>query len=287
MLAQPHGYDNTKGAMTGQRGLAMHHALVRALLDEGEPVELAFAGDSMLPLITGVSDRIVLEPLAPDETPRVGEVYLFQTKEDRFVVHRLLKVAKDSDGSPYIFRGDHNYASERVARPDILARLVEVRRADGSVLRTNSTEWQRRSRRVCRRRKLINWVKYTLSSEGCTHLRPYYFIALIILMWAPLNGFGVPLNDFVFGIRLDHLIHASVYLPCAFYIYGFTRYRCRSAFFASLLLSVLVGFTTETVQYLLLYRGFDINDMAANCLGVTLGWLVCFVVYRKRHKVNS
>lgn len=263
---------------------ALRHMLVRSLLEEGEPIELSFAGNSMLPLITGADDHIILAPLAPDEVPQVGEVYLFQTAEDCFIVHRLLRVGNDT-GSPYIFRGDHNYAKEQVARKNILARLVEVHYADGSVVRTDSTEWHRRSRCVLFRRRIINGAKYLVSNKGRARLRPYYFLALIILMWAPLNGLGVPLDNFVFGIRLDHLLHASVFLPCAFYLYGSISHS-RPGYMATWLIAVLVGVISESVQYLLPYRGFDINDMVSNFLGVTLGWLICYLVYRKRHRVS-
>lgn len=266
----------------------MRHTLLRTLLAEGEDVVLSFAGISMLPLITGSNDRIVLHPLPPDQTPRVGEVYLFQTPDDRFVVHRLIRMP--SRRHPYyLFRGDNNIASEQVQRCDILAHLVEVHHADGTTLRTDSDPWQRLSRRLLRRRQLLVGCHTILSASGRSRLRPYYFAALLILMWAPLNGLGVPLDNFVFGIRLDHLLHASVFIPCAFFLYALRRRpsgRPIPSLLAAWPLAALVGLVTEWVQYLLPYRGFDINDMVSNFFGVTVGWLLCWFGYRKYHKTN-
>ena len=40
-----------------------------------------------------------------------------------------------------------------------------------------------------------------------------------------------------------------------------------------LAVAVLVGLFTEFVQYLLPFRGFDVNDLIANAGGNLIGWL--------------
>lgn len=107
-------------------------------------------------------------------------------------------------------------------------------------------------------------------------MRWLYFPLLLILMWAPVGGLGVPLDNFVLGIRLDHLLHASVYVPCPLFLmdFAFLSRRSTRLGFAVWLASALVAVTTESVQYLLPYRGFDINDLVANIFGITLGWLI-------------
>ena len=169
---------------------------------------------------------------------------------------------------------------EHVRCDDVKARLKSVEHADGSVDDCDTTSWRRRSRRVVLRRSLINMFRGLLSSSGRRWMRWVYFSLLIVLMWAPLGFVGLPLNNFVFGIRLDHLIHASVYLPCAFFLmdYAFLRRRGRHLGAAVWIFGVAIGLVTETVQYLLPYRGFDINDLVANFLGVTLGWIIIRVL---------
>ena len=46
-----------------------------------------------------------------------------------------------------------------------------------------------------------------LGGKGRKQLRPWYFFGLAFLMWAPLNGVGIPLDNFVLGLRMDHLLH--------------------------------------------------------------------------------
>lgn len=96
-------------------------------------------------------------------------------------------------------------------------------------------------------------------------------------MWAPLGG--VPLDNFVLGLRMDHLLHASVFIPCSLFIYS--PYWKKWAVW---LTAVAVGVLTESVQALLPYRGFDINDMIANFLGVSLGWILILIVKHKHQK---
>ena len=107
-----------------------------------------------------------------------------------------------------------------------------------------------------------------LSNRSFKRLSIGYFVALALLMWLPLGG--VSLNNYVFGLRADHLLHASVYLPCALawsWLFPSRRWLWW-------LLSVLTGIVFELVQYWLPYRGFDVSDLAANFIGVTFGWLL-------------
>lgn len=242
---------------------------MRDRLSRGLTVRIAFGGSSMLPLIDGRSDIIQLEPLC--EGMHAGDIYLFLF-EGHCVVHRLMRV----EGDVMVFRGDNCMREERVGRSDVLARLKVVEHADGSHDDCDSESWHRRSRRVVMKRTLVNHVRILLSCRHRRWMRWLYFAFLLILMWAPMGFAGLPLNNFVLGIRLDHLIHASVYLPCAFFLmdFRFLNRRGRTPGAAVWLVGVAVGVVTESVQYLLPYRGFDINDLVANFLGVTLGWFI-------------
>ena len=100
-------------------------------------------------------------------------------------------------------------------------------------------------------------------------------------MWAPLNGIGVPLDNYLLGLRLDHLLHASVFIPCTLFLMDiFGAHRWKWPVWAT---AVGVGILTESVQWILPYRGFDINDLVANFFGVTLGWTIILSL-REVHK---
>lgn len=115
------------------------------------------------------------------------------------------------------------------------------------------------------------WVYPTLSVV--------YLVMLAALMWLPLQGLKIPMDNFVLGIRIDHLYHATVYIPCVVMLMPLCHYRWRRTWPTGL----LIAMTTELVQWLLPYRGFDINDLIANLLGVTVGLLLLRIPsYRKR-----
>lgn len=248
-------------------------AAMRERLKEGEEVRMAFGGISMLPLISGQSDTIRLRPLREGEEPTIGDVYLFYF-QGHHIIHRLMR----REGDTFVFRGDNCYRCERVRRQDILARLTQVEHNDGTVISTDSEAWHKASRRVVRRRNAKNLLLRLLGRQNRKVYSIIYFILLAILMWAPLSGLAVPLPNFVLGIRIDHFIHASIYLLCPVMLMDALHYRR----FRILLAALAIGILTESVQYLIPYRGFDVNDLAANAIGNLLGWLPLLPYLKKR-----
>lgn len=259
---------------------SVHNFLLKEMSDrlrDGLSVKIAFGGNSMLPLIDGHGDKIVLRPLERGERCVPGEVYIF-IHQGHYVVHRLMRY----EGDVLLFRGDNCFFHERVPRTQVLAKLVRIEHPDGAVTECESAEWRKRSRRVVRRRNWVNRFRHIGNIRRRKICSVVYFILLLLLMWAPVGGLGIPLDNFVFGLRTDHLLHASVYLFCAFFLFDWLRRRP----WPILLLTLLVGIVTESVQYLLPYRGFDVNDLAANFLGGALGWSVLMLAWRIARKKN-
>lgn len=245
-------------------------ALAEEQLAEGRRVKMSLRGTSMLPTLRE-EDVLTLEPM--NDEPRVGDVLLFRHGGGH-IVHRLVK----REGDTCIMQGDNCYGTEAVTRRDIVARVVAVTRPDGRVVTTDSPEWQRTSRRSLCRKRLRNTVIRCFGRQGRRQLRPWYFAALAFLMWAPLNGIGIPLDNYIFGLRADHLLHASVFIPCTLFIMDVIGKRWLVWFAA-----VGIGLLTEGVQWLLPYRGYDVNDLIANALGVTLGWVVILVLKKRKN----
>lgn len=238
-------------------------ATVAEQLSLGQKVRITLRGISMRPtLIEG--DTLTIEPVATDDVA-VGDVVLFRY-EGRYCLHRVICVAGDC----CIMQGDNCYTTEECSLTDVVGRLTEV---------NGSTDWQCRSGYALRRKRIRNFAIRWLGRLGRKQLRPWYFIGLAILMWAPLNGIGIPLNNYVFGLRLDHLLHASVFIPCTLFLMDLLDRK-----WAVWLSAVAISLLTESVQWLLPYRGFDINDMVANFFGVSLGWLIILAVRRGGHR---
>lgn len=245
-------------------------AAVEQMLHKGLKVTLTVKGVSMLPTLHE-GEVLTIAPLHDD--PKVGEILLFRCS-DTYRFHRLVELLPDGRCK---FQGDNVLTPEVVDRRDVVARLYSVGQAPYEVLAT-SAKFRRRSRRGVAHRRHKCLVHWLLSRRGRAKLRPWYFLLLAILMWAPLNGFGVPLDNYVLGLRLDHLLHASVYLLCPFFLTGIKGVRPWLVW----LLALCVGLLTESVQYLLPYRGYDVNDLIANAMGVTLGWLALWFFKPKR-----
>lgn len=247
-----------------------YFALVNEQLADGQHVRLVLKGRSMTPTLHE-GDHIILEPLQGE--PTVGDVYLFRIL-GRHMLHRLVL----RRGDTLVMQGDNNYSCEHIAPTDLRGRLVAVQRPGGPERPTDGRAWRAATRwcmvRSAARRVASRW----LSADGRRRLRPWYFGLLAILMWAPLNGLGVPLDNYILGLRADHLLHASVYLPCVFLLKDLFPQRLWLAWLCAL----PIGLLTESVQYLLPYRGFDINDLVANALGTTLGWLALLISRRLR-----
>lgn len=223
-----------------------YFALVEEQLAAGGQVKIPLVGTSMQPTLLA-GDVIVLEKA---HKIGVGDVVLFRYK-GRHLLHRIIAIEGDS----HTMRGDNCIFCETVNREDIVAKMVSVEKKN--ILRHLAVRW--------------------LGHKGRKQLRPWYFLFLALLMWAPLGG--VPLDNFVLGLRIDHLLHASVFIPCSLFIYDL--YKRKWAVWPT---AVAIGVLTESVQALLPYRGFDINDMVANFLGVSLGWMIILTIKYKHQK---
>lgn len=245
-------------------------------LKAGHTVTMLFGGHSMLPLINGEGDKIQLRPLAEGEQCVPGEVYLFRHL-GHYIIHRLMRIEK----GVHVFRGDNCYVYEREDRENVLAKLIIIEKPDGTIVNCETDEWRQLSRQVLRRRKIKNtFIRFTNQSAR-KKWAVVYFVLLAVLMWAPINGLAPVLDNYIFGLRADHFFHALVYLAAPFFLADCLDKRWGWI----LLVSMLVGLFTESVQALLPYRGFDVNDLIANCIGVLLG---CFALlpFIIRHRRN-
>ena len=250
-----------------------YFALVEEQLAEGKKVQITLKGISMYPTLHN-GDTLLLEPLT--EAPAVGDVVLFRY-HGMHLLHRIIAV----NGDLYTMQGDNCCVKEQARRTDIVARLLQRQRR-GKVVTTASRRWALQSRCSLVRKKAKHLLIKTLNRESRRKLRVWYFVALAILMWAPLNGVGLPLDNYILGIRADHLLHASVFIPCALFYFDMLGRRRGWAWLAA----VLTGMVTEGGQWLLPYRGFDINDLIANAFGVTLGWLLMLAALRRSRQAS-
>ena len=105
-----------------------------------------------------------------------------------------------------------------------------------------------------------------------------YPVILVLLSVLPVNSSESAINNnYLLTIRLDYLLHFAVFIPWVVLLRMYSGASFRNGAGKTVVL-VLVGIAfaaaNEAVQYFLPYRAFNINDLAANSVGVLLGAVV-------------
>ena len=82
-------------------------------------------GYSMYPLIKQRED--ILHIIRTDDYKK-GDIILFKSSVDHYVLHRILKIKKDK----IITAGDYNYFKDQpISREQVLGKLVTIKKKDG------------------------------------------------------------------------------------------------------------------------------------------------------------
>lgn len=84
---------------------------IRALLRQGQDVTIPVVGGSMAPFLVGDRDQVHLIPPGR-QTPRVGDIVLYQRANGRYILHRIHRLR----GGTYEMLGDAQSKTERGIR---------------------------------------------------------------------------------------------------------------------------------------------------------------------------
>ncbi len=96
-----------------------------------------------------------------------------------------------------------------------------------------------------------------------------YITMILLLVTLPINGMERTLtHTYVWRFRLDQLLHVILFSP---WVAACISFIGKFRLFTALLLGLVAAFCFEGLQYLLPYRSFNINDLAANWAGILLG----------------
>jgi glycopeptide antibiotics resistance protein len=98
---------------------------------------------------------------------------------------------------------------------------------------------------------------------------------IILLVMLPMNSSEKLNNITIISFRADYFFHILMFLPWAFFLPAFKK---KEVLWLALGLSAAA--VAEGMQYFLSYRAYNINDMAANMLGVLIGMLL-FIPLKK------
>lgn len=109
---------------------------VASRIAHGERVTIRVKGNSMLPFVRDVKDKVVLES-PTQQSFQKGRLLLVQLADRRYLLHRVELV----DREHITLRGDGNLdISETCTTYDVVAEAVAVIR-DGKEIRVGSMQW--------------------------------------------------------------------------------------------------------------------------------------------------
>ena len=125
----------------------------------------------------------------------------------------------------------------------------------------------------------------------------FYCLIIILLVTLPLDG-ARELNDItIFHFRGDYFFHALLFIPWAIFQFSETMILGNDSELKSysrtdpkrsrgiyLLLWIIIGLlfavSSELIQFFLPYRAFNINDLFANTIGISLGFIFRIIILR-------
>ena len=95
-------------------------------------------GFSMYPLIKQRED--ILHIIKTDNYKK-GDIILFKSHVDHYVLHRILKIKKDK----IITAGDYNYFKDQpITKEQILGKLISIKKKDGKLIDLNKNKKARK-----------------------------------------------------------------------------------------------------------------------------------------------
>jgi len=96
-----------------------------------------------------------------------------------------------------------------------------------------------------------------------------YVVSIFVLNVMYIGDSDVLNNTFIISFRADHILHALVFIPWAFFCI-----RLKKNLLPWFVWGILYAIGAESIQYLLPYRSFNISDMLSNMIGVVVGFVV-------------
>lgn len=99
-----------------------------------------------------------------------------------------------------------------------------------------------------------------------------YVLLLLATCFLPLVGLENIHKQYYSGYRLDHLLHALLFIPLPVIVhFFFIQFNFRLHFLLLFFLSICIAFIAEFIHYIIPYRAFSWMDMTYNVIGVFFG----------------
>ena len=104
-----------------------------------------------------------------------------------------------------------------------------------------------------------------------------YLVILLLGSVLSFNSGSSSLNDnYTMYIRWDYLLHVLVYIPLPVLL-GLWQINRIPFWIRIILFSLLITVMFEALQLVIPYRAFNINDLMANGVGATIGFMLILI----------
>jgi glycopeptide antibiotics resistance protein len=108
-----------------------------------------------------------------------------------------------------------------------------------------------------------------------------YTVGLLIVSVLPINGEGSSLNNnYIFNLRWDYVLHGVVLIPLGIMLDSLVQKTKLQSKTLGLLIGLSLAIIVELIQLYIPFRTFNINDLFANVLGVSLGYLLGIIIQK-------
>lgn len=251
-------------------------AQVMEFLRQGESATIMVSGRSMSPTFKDGVDKITISPFNPSELKK-GDVVLFN-RGDTICVHRIIK----RKGDRLIIRGDGNgiKALEYARVTDVMGIITAGTMYGGRPFKTTDRLWKWNTSMIFNFfPALAVWHRIRF----IVRRYPLSLLTFAVLLYLSLfNPAGRHLPSFE---NSDKVAHVAMYFAVSLVFWcewlrnhqlnGLTY---RRGLLRCLLFPIVTGGLLELFQeYCLDYRGGDVLDFAANCVGSLLALLMAFI----------
>ena len=127
--------------------------------------------------------------------------------------------------------------------------------------------------------RMIEKIKKNFQNKLFSSL---YVGVVLVLIASPFRTASQLNHITIIHFRGDYFIHSLMFLPWAFFRQGF---NIKPVLW--LLLGLVFAAGTEGLQHFVPYRTWNMNDLLANCIGITIGFILCVILKAFQNKITE
>ena len=102
----------------------------------------------------------------------------------------------------------------------------------------------------------------------------FYLLSVVTLLVIPISS-DLEMDKYIFGIRKDHYVHATMFLPFLGYFWIAEKtQKSKINLLKFYGLGICFAAICESLHYFIPYRTFDLQDFVANATGLSLGLIL-------------